>query len=557
MPFISGGQAFLEILKQEGVRCIFGNPGSTELSLMDALAGQKEIRYFLGLHEGVAISMADGYARASGELGVVNVHISPGIGNSMGMLYNAHKAGSPLLVTAGQQDQRFALTEPILWSDLPDVARPYVKWSYEIRRLEDLTRAVHRAAKVATSPPTGPVFLSLPMDVLRAEGEIDLASPTTVDPRIRPSHAAIEAAAEMLGGAKHPIIIAGDAVASGDAHSELARVAELIGAPVYQETFPGACNFPSSHPLSLGPLLRDQKATRAALQDADVLFSVGADLLTMSLPSEVDPMPPGLKIIHLDPNPWEIGKNYPAQIAMFADPKETLPELERALDERLSQDQRKEAQIRQARIREAREKTILEIRRKAREERDRVPLTPLALTEVISDTLPRNAVLVDESISSGRALKDLFKSEDPKSYFGLRGGGIGWGLPAALGVKLALTKRPVIALIGDGSTMYSFQGLWTAAHYGLGVVFVICNNSGYRILKERTYALGGFSAKADSYIAMDLEQPPIDFVGLARSLGVPGTHAEGAEGVKQALTRALAQEGPFLIDVTIDRSFKP
>jgi benzoylformate decarboxylase len=556
MPFISGRQAFLEVLKQEGVRYIFGNPGSTELPLMDALAGQKEIRYFLALHEGVAISMADGYARASGKLGVVNVHISPGIGNSMGMLYNAYKAGSPLLVTAGQQDQRFALTEPILWSDLPDVARPYVKWSYEIRRLEDLTRAIHRAAKVATSPPTGPVFISLPMDVLSAEGEVDLASPTVVDPRIRPSHAAIEAAAEMLSKAKHPIIIAGDAVASGDAHSELARVAELIGAPVYQETFPGACNFPSSHPLSLGPLLRDQKVTRAALQGADVLFSVGADLLTMSLPSDVDPMPPGLKIIHLDPNPWEIGKNYPAQIAMFGDPKETLPEMERALDERLNPDQRKEARLRQVRIREAREKTILQLRQKAREERNRLPMTSLVLTEVISDNLPRNAVLVDESITSGRALKDLLKSEDPKSYYGIRGGGIGWGLPAALGVKLALADRPVVALIGDGSAMYSFQGLWTAAHYGLGVVFVICNNSGYRILKERTYALRGFSAKTDSYVAMDLEQPSIDFVGLAQSLGVPGKHVEKAEEVKQALSRALAQEGPILIDVAIDRSFK-
>ena len=556
MPFISGGQAFLEVLKQEGVSYIFGNPGSTELPLMDALAGQKEIRYFLALHEGVAISMADGYARASGKLGVVNVHISPGIGNSMGMLYNAYKAGSPLLVTAGQQDQRFALTEPILWSDLPDVARPYVKWSYEIRRLEDLTRAIHRAAKVATSPPTGPVFISLPMDVLSAEGKVDLASPTVVDPRIRPSHAAIEAAAEMLSKAKHPIIIAGDAVASGDAHSELARVAELIGAPVYQETFPGACNFPSSHPLSMGPLLRDQKVTRAALQGADVLFSVGADLLTMSLPSDVDPMPPGLKIIHLDPNPWEIGKNYPAQVAMFGDPKETLPEMKRALDQRLNPDQRKEARLHQVRIREAREKTILQLRQKAREERNRLPLTPLVLTEVISDNLPRNSVLVDESITSGRALKDLLKSEDPKSYYGIRGGGIGWGLPAALGVKLALAERPVVALIGDGSALYSFQGLWTAAHYGLGVVFVICNNSSYRILKERTYALRGFSAKTDSYVAMDLEQPSIDFVGLAQSLGVPGKHAKEAEEVKQALTRALAQEGPILIDVAIDRSFK-
>jgi benzoylformate decarboxylase len=395
------------------------------------------------------------------------------------------------------------------------------------------------------------------MDVLLAKEDVDLASPTGVDPRFRPSHATIEAAAEMLSKAKYPIIIAGDAVASGDAHSELAQVAELIGSPVYQETYPGACNFPSSHPLSLGPLPRDQSITRAALQGADVLFSVGADLLTMSLPSEVDPMPPGLKIIHLDPNPWEIGKNYPAQIAMLGDSKETLPELKSALDERLNADQRKEARLRQASIREAREKSLLQLRGKASEERNRVPVTPLGLMEVISESLPRNATLVDESISSGRALRDLLKTEDPKSYFGHRGGGIGWGIPAALGVRLALRERPVVALVGDGSAMYSFQGLWTAAHYSLGVVFVICNNSSYRILKERTYALQGFSAKADSYVAMDLEQPPIDFVGLAQSLGIPGKRAERAQEVKQALTHALAQDGPFLIEVAIDRSFKP
>jgi benzoylformate decarboxylase len=343
MPFISGSTAFLEILKQEGADCIFGNPGTTELPLMDSLQGQKEIRYFLALHEGVAVSMADGYAIASGKLGVVNVHTTPGIGNSMGMLYNAYKANSPLLVTAGQHDQSFLITEPILYSNLPDVAKPWVKWSYEILRLEDLPRAIHRAAKVAVFPPAGPVFLSLPADVLKAKGEIDLGAPTRIDPRLRASQAAIEAAAEILSEAKHPIIIAGDAVARGDAHAELARVAELLGAPVYQQTVSGTCNFPSSHPLSLGPIPRVQRTARQALQDADALFSVGADLLTMSLPSEIDPIPPGLTIIHLHLDPWEIGKNYPARIAVLGDPKETLPELEKALKEKMSENRRKEA----------------------------------------------------------------------------------------------------------------------------------------------------------------------------------------------------------------------
>ena len=556
MAFLSGRQAFLEILKQEGVNHIFGNPGTTELPLMDALVERKDIHYFLALHEGVAISMAEGYARASGKLGAVNVHISPGIGNSMGMLYNAYKAGSPLLVTAGQHDQRFAITEPILWSDLPVVARPYVKWAYEIRRLEDLPRAVHRAAKVAMAPPTGPVFLSLPVDVLNAEAEIDLGAPTRIDPRIRPPREAVEAAAEMLSRAKHPVIIAGSAVASSAAHAELARVAELVGAPVFQETVSGSCDFPSSHPLSMGPLLRDQRTTRATLQDADVILAVGADLMTMSLPSDIDPMPPGAEIIHLHLDPWEIGKNYPAKIAILCDPKETLPEVEKALDKRLSPPQREQARLRQARVSEAREKALSQLREKASSERERVPVTSLALMEAVCETLPANAVLVDETISSGGGLRTLLRSEDPKSYFGMRGGGIGWGLPTALGVKLALGDRPVVALVGDGSALYAIQGLWTAAHYGLAVVFVICNNGGYRILKQRTHALRSFSAKGNRYIGMDLEEPTVDFVGLARSLGVPGERVGKIQDVKQVLAGALVRGGPYLIDVLMDRSFQ-
>jgi benzoylformate decarboxylase len=556
MPLISGRQAFLEILKQEGIQYIFGNPGTTELPLMDALAGQEEIRYYLALHEGVAVSMADGYTVASGKPAAVNVHVSPGLGNCMGMLYNASKSGAPILLTAGQHDQSFLLTEPILSSNLAEVARPYVKWSYEIRRLEDLPRAIHRAVKVATAPPTGPVFLALPMDVLKAEGEMDLGAPTRIDPRLRASREAVERAAEILGGSKNPVIIAGDAVARGDAHRELAVVAELLGAPVYQQTVSGTCNFPSSHPLSLGPLTRLQKIARKALEDADVLFSIGADLMTMSLPSDLEPVPPGLSIIHLHLDPWEIGKNYPASLGILGGPKETLRELEKALKDRVSHEKQKEARVRMERIRQMKEKRISELREKAHQERNLIPIRPLALMETVADSLPPNAVMVDETISSGRGLTTFLRSEDRHSFYGMRGGGIGWGIPAALGIKVALPDRPVVGLIGDGSAMYSFQGLWTAARYGLAVVFVICNNRGYRILKERTHALGGFSAKSGSYVGMDLEQPYIDFISLSRSLGVPAERCEKLGEFKHLLSHALALDGPFLIDVQVDGSFK-
>lgn len=185
MPLMSGKRAFLELLRQEGVEIMFGNPGTTELPLMDALAVETDLRYILGLQEGAVLAMAGGYAQASGRLAAVNVHVAPGLGNAMGMLYDAQKAGAPILVTAGQHDQSFNVTEPILWADLPTIARPFVKWAAEVHRLADLPRLVHRAVKVALAPPTGPVFLSLPADILNAEADIDLGAPTRVAPRLR------------------------------------------------------------------------------------------------------------------------------------------------------------------------------------------------------------------------------------------------------------------------------------------------------------------------------------------------------------------------------------
>src|SRR5215471_1272353 len=224
---MSGKRAFLDLLKQEGVEILFGNPGTTELPLMDAFATENEIRYVLGLQEAAVMAMADGYAQASGKLAVVNLHVAPGLGNAMGMLYDAQKAASPILITAGQHEQSFTATEPILWADLPPIARPLVKWASEVRRLQDLPRLVHRAAKTALAPPTGPVFLSLPGDVLQAEDEIDLLRPTRVAPRLRGDAAAVEEAAVLLASARHPLLIAGDGVAQSRAHAELVALAEL------------------------------------------------------------------------------------------------------------------------------------------------------------------------------------------------------------------------------------------------------------------------------------------------------------------------------------------
>src|SRR6266700_5823505 len=327
MAYISGKQAFLQILRQEGVSVMFGNPGTTELPLMDGLAREPGIHYVLALQEAVAIAMADGYAQASGGLAAVNVHVSPGLGNAMGMLYDAQKSGAPMLLTAGQHDQSFNVTEPILWSDLPPIARPFVKWSTEAHRLEDLPRIVHRAAKTALAHPTGPVFLSLPVDVLNNERDLDLGTPTRVAGRLRGDSGAVAEAAKLLARAEKPLILAGDAVAHGDALAELTELAELVGAPVMLEGVASTCSFPFTHPLYAGGSPRLGPQIYAALMRHDLVLSIGADLFTLSLPSDVDPMPHGLKVIHIDVDPWEIGKNYPAAVGIQGDPKATLPDL--------------------------------------------------------------------------------------------------------------------------------------------------------------------------------------------------------------------------------------
>ncbi|MBI4636367.1 MAG: thiamine pyrophosphate-binding protein [Candidatus Rokubacteria bacterium] len=556
MPLISGKQAFLEALTQEGVSVMFGNPGTTELPLMDGLAREPRIRYILALQEAVAIAMADGYAQASGGLAAVNVHISPGLGNAMGMLYDARKSGAPLLLTAGQHDQSLTVTEPILWSDLPPIAQPFVKWSTEARRLEDLPRIVHRAAKTALAHPTGPVFLSLPVDVLNAERDIELGAPTRVAPRLVGDRHAIDAAAALLARAERPLIVAGDAVAHGDALAELQELAELIGSPVVTECVASTCSFPFTHPLYAGAMPRLAPQIRALLMRHDLLFSIGGDLFTLSLPSEVEPMPPGVTVVHLDVDPWELGKNYPTAVAIQGDPKATLPELGEAVRRRTGKAGHPEAAKRREAARAAHARTRVDLAERARAEAGAVPITPLALVHAVATSVPPDATIIDESISSAAGVRHLFPCADPKSFFGLRGGGIGWGLPAALGVKLALPGRPVVALVGDGSAMYTNQALWTAARESLAIVYVIFNNGSYRILKQRTHLMKGFSAEDDRYVGMDLDRPAIDYVGLARSLGVPGERVEKVADVGPALGRGFASGGPYLLDARIDPAFK-
>jgi len=545
-----GRRILLDLLFQEGVEVIFGNPGTTELPLLSELRRDGRIRYVLALQEAAAMAMADGYARAGSRLGVVNLHAAPGLGNAMGMLFDAAKGGTPLLVTAGQQAQGFGVTEPNLQADLATLARPFVKWSTEVRSAAELPRVIHRAVKVALAPPQGPVFVSLPVDVLNETSDVPLGTPTRVASDLAGDAGAIRRAAATLAAARRPVIVAGDAVVQRGAEAELGALAEALGCPVYLECEASSLPMPPAHPLFAGALARSAGPIRSMLEGHDLLLSIGADLLTLSLPYGEDPVPLALRMIHLDLDPWQLGKNYPADPAILADPKTALPLLRAALDEAMGPPGREAAGQRRAAVGAQHEEERVALQERARRQSEETPLLPLAAMVAIAESLPEDAIVVEEAVSSVPGLLESLRLRVPNSFFGLRGGGIGWGLPAAAGIALARAHQPVVALIGDGSAMYTIQALWTAAHERLGIVFVILNNRSYRILKQR-HRLGDDVQSRDDLPGMDLMDPPIDFVGLAHSLGLAAMRANTAEDLRICLVEGLRSRLPLLIDVNL------
>jgi benzoylformate decarboxylase len=287
------------------------------------------------------------------------------------------------------------------------------------------------------------------------------------------------------------------------------------------------------------------------------VFSAGGDLFTWSLPSSVNPWPSGLPLIHLDTDPWQIGKNYPARVGIFGDPKATLPDITKALGERMTAAQKGAAAERLKSATAAIKADRDAFRAKARALAGKTPVQPLALLEAIGSMLPKDAVVIEEVLSSAPGARSLINSDDPQSFFALRGGGIGWGLPAAIGVKLAVPDRPVVALVGDGSAMYTVQGLWTAAHYKLPIIWVIFNNTSYRILKQRLVNMRGLAEQSDNFVGMNLTDPAIDFVGLAKSLGIEGARAKTVKDATDLIAKALKDGTALLIDVDMDRNYKP
>src|SRR6516164_1909741 len=445
---ITGRSAFLALLEDEGITHLFGNPGTTELPIMHALKDHPDLTYVMAMQESLVVAIADGFSRASGKLVACNVHVAPGLGNAMGSLFNAKFTGTPMILTAGQQEQGHGLMEPVLYGPLVQMAEPLVKWAVEVTRLEDLPRIVHRAAKIATTPPTGPVFISLPGDILNAFGVIDLGQATRVDTRARPSEDSLRELAERLLRAKRPVIIAGHEIIRSDAFAEAARFAEIMGCPVYDQTVLQGSHFPTDHAAYLGPLSRDQKTVRARLDPYDTVISLGSDFLRMSVYSEVEPLPPHMSVIQIGLNDWEMGKTYPAEIAVRADVNETLHVLTPLVAELGGATQRRRAADGLAAL-SGRNWTA---NRKARADvafakAAMRPIDPEWLMLTIADLPPQDAIIVDDALTTGASLPTFMHLRDRYAYFGNVSGGIGWAIAAAIGIQLAQPERKVVALL--------------------------------------------------------------------------------------------------------------
>ncbi len=551
VPSRRGAQVLLEVLESEGVEYIFGNPGTTELPLIDALLGPTPIRYVLALQEASVVAMADGYAQASGRPGFANLHTAGGLGHGMGNLLNAQVHGTPLVVTAGQQDSRHALMDPLLFGDLVGIAAPSVKWAREVTRADQIPLLVRRAFHDCGAAPSGPVFLSLPMDMMEEMTGVGIAQRSTIDTRAVAG--GLDRLAGLLAGFApgRLALIAGDEVGSSGATAQAVTLAETLGAPVYGSSWPAHLPFPTAHPLWSGNLPTRASGIAAELAPFDGVFALGGKSLITILYSEGSAVPPGCRVFQLSSDVRDLGRSYSTELSMQGDIRASLdallPPLRQGLQARRPElDAAAAAHGTRMRARHA------ALEERAEREAGRTAITPLVAAREILRAVGPGVPIVDEAIATSGFLRSLLRDETVRSYAFLRGGALGWGLPAAAGYSLGIGREPVVCLVGDGAALYSPQALWTLAHERLPVTVVVMNNLEYNVLKNFMRGQAHYlSAASNRFIAMDLVEPAIDYLALAASMGVAARRVERGSDIGAAVQAGIASGLPNLIEVRI------
>ena len=546
-----GSAVLLEVLSSEGVEYVFGNPGTTELPLIDALLETPDIHYILALQEASVVAMADGYAQASRKPAFINLHTAGGLGHGMGNLLNASVTQTPLVVTAGQQDSRHTITDPLLFGDLVAIAGPAVKWAHEVAHADQLPILLRRAFNDAQAAPTGPVFLSLPMDVMEELSSVGIGAPSVIDRR--PIAGSLPVLAEHLAGIipGRLLLIAGDEVHASGAGAEVAALAETLGAPVYCSSWPSRIPFPTNHPLWSGKLPHNGPEIAALLADYDAVFALGGKSLITILYTEGTIVPSGCAVFQMSADVRDLGRTYVTQLSVVGDIRDSLRVLN-PLVEGATQSTAPERSelVRQAGKRqyEARQ----ELAALTASQWGAAAITPLVAAHEAVRAIGPEIPIVDEAVATSESVRKLLHSPSAQQYSFLRGGALGWGMPAAVGTSLGLGRTPVVSLVGDGATLYSPQALWTAAHEALPITFVVMNNLEYNVLKDFMRGKSNYiSARTERFIAMDIVNPTVDYQALARSMGVASRLIHKAVDIAPAIEAGIASGKPNLIEIVL------
>ena len=553
MTEMTGARAFLEMLASEGVDVIFGNPGTSESAIMALLPEYPAIRYLLATQEGVAMGMADGYAQATGRPAVVNLHIETGLANGVSLLHHALDGGTPLVLTAGNKDIR-KLAEGR--TDLSQMVRQFVKWSVEVTHPEQVPGVMRRAFQEAKNPPTGPVFVGFAANALDDTAEMEIVPSGPPFSLPAPNSSMVEDAARLLAAASNPVMIVGDRLAQSGGVAAAVALAEQVGAGVYAASL-ARVNFPTGHPQFLGRLNPALNAGRRHLADFDLALAVGANVFSGFFYKSGSAFTSATKLIHLDSALEEIGKTEITDVSLFGDPRAGLELLSHALPEQMDDDSARKVAARREQYARLQAQASSEWDARLREIWDAAPMAPERMMHELSRALPPDAVLVDDSLSSKDALHGAIKFNEPDALYGERIGAIGWGMGAALGVKLANPHRSVLAVVGDGSAMMTVQALWTAANYGIPAVYLVCNNRSYRILKinmniHRREILGEeVGEDFEGYVGMDFPLP-LNIAGIAEAIGVYGNTITNPADIEPEITKALNSGKPAVLDVVID-----
>jgi len=518
--------ATFELFRRHGMTTMFGNPGSTELPMLADYPD--DFRYILGLQEAVAVGMADGYAQACGRVAHVNLHTAPGVGNGVGAMFNAQANKSPLLVTGGQQARHLiTLNANLTNRDAVDVPKPFVKWSYEVPRAADVPAALAQAIHWASLPPQGPAFVSIPMDDWDAEvddQDVAWVSHRRTSGRTLPDNECVKALAERIDAAENPVFVAGPDIDASGAWDTAIAFAEKARLPVWAPPPTGGnrLGFPEGHRYFRGVLPPAIGPIGEALKGHDLILVVGSSVFAYYPNIPGPALPEGAELLQITSDPFEAAR---AQIgdAIVADPGMTLE----ALLALVSESDRPEPEP-------LPELPPIE---------DATPLSPGAVHGTLADLIGEGIVVL-ESPTSTPALRQRMKISRPGSYYFAAGGGLGFGLSAALGVQLAHPNRKVVCVLGEGSAQYAITGLWTAAAYKLPVTFLVTRNDEYSILKWF-----GALEQVDGMPGMDL--PALECVKIAEAYGVPAQRVDGLEALRAGLSDALEADGPRLVEVAV------